>query len=114
VATPTVNLPERNSPFTTEIVKDTPAKIRDSARQFEALLIAQILRSVREPSGGWLACGDGQAGSSISDYAEQQLAHVLSASGGLGIASLIEQGLTGKAQPQTDRATASVAPDDPA
>lgn len=30
---------------------DDPAKVRDAAQQFEALLLSQILRSVRESSG---------------------------------------------------------------
>jgi hypothetical protein len=33
-----------------------PAKIRDAAQQFEALLLGQILRSARE-NGGWMGSG---------------------------------------------------------
>ena len=36
-----------------------PAKIRDAAQQFEALLIGQILRSARESGKGWLGSGGG-------------------------------------------------------
>ena len=69
-----------------------PAKIRDAAQQFEALLLGQILRSVRESSGGWL----GSAGSSsdcATEFAEQHVAAMLSQQGGLGLATLITQGL---------------------
>jgi peptidoglycan hydrolase FlgJ len=71
---------------------DTPAKIRDAAQQFEALLIGQILRTVRE-SGGWLGNSDSSSDCAM-DYAEQQLALVMAQRGGLGLADLIAKGLT--------------------
>lgn len=79
---------------------NSPDKIRDSARQFEALLIGQLMRTMRESSGGGLGSGDDQAGASMSEFAEQQMAQVLSANGGFGLASLIEQGLNQTAQPR--------------
>jgi len=36
---------------------DSPAKIHDAAQQFEALLLAQMLRSERESGNGWLGSG---------------------------------------------------------
>jgi len=71
---------------------DTPAKIQDAARQFEALLIGQILRTVHE-SGGWLGSSDG-ASDCAMDYAQQQLALAMAERGGLGLAGLIARGLT--------------------
>jgi flagellar protein FlgJ len=72
---------------------DDPAKVKDAAQQFEALLMGQILRSERESNGGgWLGSGSG-AGDSATDYAEQQLAAALAAGGGLGLADLIASGL---------------------
>jgi peptidoglycan hydrolase FlgJ len=68
-----------------------PTRIRDAAQQFEALLIGQILRSVRE-SGGWLGSTDASA-DSATEYAEQQFAAVLAKRGGLGLADLIARGL---------------------
>jgi Rod binding domain-containing protein len=59
-----------------------PARVHDAARQFEALLIGQILRSARQSSGGWLATGEDSSGECASDYAEQQFATVLSQQGG--------------------------------
>jgi flagellar protein FlgJ len=70
---------------------DDPAKVRDAAQQFEALLIGQILRSVRE-SGGWLASGEASS-DCATEYAEQQLAATLAHQGGLGMAELISKGL---------------------
>ena len=83
---------------------DSPAKIRESAKQFEALLIGQIMRTMRESSGGWLGSGEDQANVSMSEFAEQQMAQVLSSNGGFGLASLIEQGLSGlRRSPQLTR-----------
>jgi Rod binding domain-containing protein len=83
----------------------------ESARQFEALLIGQIMRTMRESAGGWLGSGEDQAGASMAEFAEQQMAQLLSASGGFGLASLIVQGLARSPQPQTlqDSASASSA-----
>lgn len=69
---------------------------REAAEQFEALLIGQLLRAARESSGsgGWLGTGEDHSSESIAEYAEQQVAGLLSSSGGLGLARLIEQGLT--------------------
>src|SRR6266700_1721880 len=70
-----------------------PARIRDAAQQFEALLLGQILRSVRESGGGgWLGSG-GSSSDCAADFAEQHLAAMMSQQGGLGLAGLIEQGL---------------------
>jgi flagellar protein FlgJ len=74
---------------------DTPEKVRDAARQFEALLIGQILRSARQGGAGWLG-GEDAAGEVATDYAEQHLATVLAQQGGLGLASLIAKGLERK------------------
>ena len=71
---------------------DTPERIRDAAQQFEALLMQQLLHTVRE-SGGWLGTGEDASGECATDFAEQQFAAALSAGGGLGLAGLIAGGL---------------------
>ena len=43
---------------TVAVPKDDPAKIRESAKQFEALLIGQMLKSMHDSEGGWLGTGD--------------------------------------------------------
>lgn len=73
--------------------KDDPAKVRDAAQQFEALLLGQLLRTVRESGNGWLGSGGDGAGDCAIELAEQQLAGLLALQGGLGLASLIEKGL---------------------
>jgi Rod binding domain-containing protein len=70
-----------------------PANARDAAQQFEALLLAQIMRSERESGNGWLGSGGDATGESAIDFAEQQLALLLSRQGGLGLAGLISSGL---------------------
>ena len=77
---------------------DTPAKARDAAQQFEALLIGQILRSARESGAGWFSDGEDPSGEVATDYAEQQFATVLAQKGGLGLADMIAKGL----QPKLD------------
>ena len=71
---------------------DSPERVKDAARQFEALLIGQMLRAAREGGSGWTGEKD-SASDCATEYAEQQFAAVLSHSGGLGLANLIAKGL---------------------
>jgi Rod binding domain-containing protein len=73
-------------------------KTADAARQFEALLIGQMLKSMRDSEGGWLGTGDDEASASAMEYAQEIFAQSLSANGGLGMAKLVMRGLepTGK------------------
>lgn len=96
IETPTVGTLAVDRPTISPVGRDNPGKILESARQFEALLIGQIMRGMRESAGGWLGSGEDQAGASIAEFAEQQMAQVLSAGGGFGLASLIAQGLVQK------------------
>jgi Rod binding domain-containing protein len=81
--------------------KSNPGKIENAAKQFESLLIAQILRSMHESgSASWLGTGDDQSGESAMELAEEQFAQALSSRGGLGLSRLIVQGL--KAQFKSD------------
>jgi peptidoglycan hydrolase FlgJ len=79
--------------------KDTPEKIRQAATEFEALLIAQLLKSARESGGGITGDGDEQdeTNSTMLELGEQQMAQALSSSGGLGIANMVVAGLTNHA-----------------
>ena len=76
--------------------KDTPEKIAKAASDFEALLIAQMLKSARESGGGMTGDSDEQdeTNSTLLELGEQQLAQALSNSGGLGIAKMVIAGLT--------------------
>ena len=70
-----------------------PAKIRDAAQQFEALLLNQILHSVHDGESGWLGSGGDSSGACASDFAEQQLASTIAQQGGLGLSKMITAGL---------------------
>src|ERR1700722_1291802 len=76
---------------------DTPEKISGVAKQFEALMIGQLLKSAREGSGGgWLGDEDNQddqTGSMVMELGEQGLAQAIAAHGGLGIAKMVTASL---------------------
>jgi len=69
-------------------------KINDAAHQFEALLIGQMLKSMRDSEGGWMGTGEDEAASSAMEYAQEMFAQALASNGGLGLANLIAKGLT--------------------
>src|SRR5947209_3208777 len=73
---------------------DDPAKIQKAAHQFEALLIGQMLKSMRDSEGGWMGTGDDESGSSAMEYAQEMFAQSLASSGGLGLATMVAKGLT--------------------
>jgi len=72
--------------------KDDPARVKDAARQFEALLIGQMLKGMRDSEGGWMGTGDDQSMSSAMEYAQEMFAQSLSAGGGLGLAKIVASG----------------------
>ena len=78
---------------------ERPKNVVEAARQFEALLIGQMLQSVRAESDGWMGSG-GDAGSQTSmDLAQEQFARVLSQHGGLGLSARIVDSLSSKPSP---------------
>ena len=72
--------------------KDDPARVKDAARQFEALLIGQMLKGMRDSEGGWLGTGDDESMSSAMEYGQEMFAQSLSAGGGLGLAKVVASG----------------------
>lgn len=97
LATPVPSL--RAQPGSQAGSKDTPEKIQKAAADFEALLIAQMLKSARESGGGMTGDADeeDETNSPMVELGEQQLAQTLSSSGGLGIAKMVIAGLTNHA-----------------
>ncbi len=67
-----------------------------AAKDFEALLIGQMLHSVREEGSGWLGTGDDEAGPAAFSFGEDQLAKAMAAGGGLGLSKVIAAGLAAK------------------
>jgi peptidoglycan hydrolase FlgJ len=67
-----------------------PSKARDAAKQFEALMIGQMLKSVRDAAAG---DDDDSTGATMLDVADQQFAQVLANNGGVGLARMVLGGL---------------------
>ena len=74
----------------------TPKDLLKAARDFEALLIAQLLRSAREDSGA-------AESDSLMEMAESQFASLLAANGGLGLAQIVAGGLSAQPPPPKPR-----------
>jgi len=76
---------------------DSPVKIEHAAKDFEALLINQMLQSAREAGGASLTGeddnGENQENSTLLELSQQQFAQALSSRGGLGIANMVIAGL---------------------
>ena len=83
-----------------------PQKLREAGRQFEALLITQLLQSARSNGAGWLGAPEDSTSDCATDFAEQQFAEALASSGGLGIARMIETSLREPAPPPEPSAPA--------
>ena len=76
------------APASMSAATPAPSKVEGAAKQFEALMIAQMLRTAREDTE------DGNSPSStMLDIADQQFSQVLANNGGLGLAKLIVKGL---------------------
>jgi Rod binding domain-containing protein len=67
-----------------------PTRLADAARQFEALLLGQILKTVQSSSSeGWLGTGEDQSAGSMMELGGEQFAQALATQGGLGLARMI-------------------------
>ena len=73
--------------------KDDPAKVMNAAKQFEALLVGQLMKSMQDSEGGWLGTGDDQSSSAAMEYGQEAFAQAMAASGGLGLAKMVATGL---------------------
>ena len=70
------------------------SKIATAAKQFEALLINEMIKSVREASDdGWLGGGTDSSAESAFGIAESQFAQTIADKGGLGLAKTIRHAL---------------------
>ena len=76
------------------VAEPKPTKIEDAARQFESILIAQMLRSGRESASGIGEEDESDSGgSTMLEVAEQQFAQMLSRQGGIGLTQMVVAGL---------------------
>lgn len=95
-----INLVSTNTAGIPSRPKDDPAKIKDAAKQFEALLIGQMMKSMHDADGGWLGTGSDESASSAMEYGQEMFAQSLASNGGLGLASMVAKGLRPPVEPQ--------------
>ena len=76
-----------------------PARIEDAAKQFEALLIGQMLRSAREAASG---DDDDSTRSTMLDIGDQQFSKLLANNGGMGLARMVVSGLEQSTREKTN------------
>jgi Rod binding domain-containing protein len=69
-----------------------PKNAADAAKQFEALLIAQLLRNAHGSSSS-MGGEEDSTSETMWDVAAQQFSQLLAEKGGLGLATLITRGL---------------------
>lgn len=82
-----------NAIDTTPPVDAAQMKRAGAARDFEALLVGQMLRAVREEGSGWLGTGEDQSSEAAFGLGEEQLALAIAAGGGFGLSKIIDEGL---------------------
>jgi Rod binding domain-containing protein len=75
------------------------AALHKAASQFEALFVAQMLRSVRESA----QTGSDESSSAMRDIADEQFAQALAEGGGLGLARTIEASFQPAARPPANQ-----------
>jgi hypothetical protein len=73
-----------------------PKTIEAAAKQFEALMIAQLLKEARGSEGGWLGSGEDSGNATAAELAEEQFAQALAANGGLGLSKQIVASLSAR------------------
>lgn len=97
---------------TTPTPKSNETKIADAARQFEALMIGQILKSAHgSGSGGWLGAGDDDDSSSTAiQMAEEYLGQAVASGGGLGIARMVVRDVAATAPKSASSGTTPTIP----
>ena len=76
-------------------------KASGAAKQFEALLIAQMLKTMREEGSGWLGTGDDKTADSAMSMAEEHMASAISAAGGFGLSKVVAKDLEAPAVNRT-------------
>jgi Rod binding domain-containing protein len=72
-------------------------KLADAARQFEALLLAEMLRVSRGGGSGWLGAGEGEDSMSCAmEMAQEYLAQALADQGGIGLVPYVKEHLASR------------------
>ena len=81
--------------FASDVGQPDTEKLRrtGAAGDFEALLVSQLMKSIREEGSGWLGTGEDKAVDAAFGLAENEFARAISGAGGFGLAKVIEKGL---------------------
>ena len=88
------------APITTDVLTNRPdksTKIESAAKEFEAMMISQMLKAAHAAGGSSWSGDEDDANSTLTDMGEQQLAQALASGGGLGLAKMVVAGLSGHA-----------------
>ncbi len=80
-----------------------PRTVAEAARQFEALLIGELLKSARGGEDGWLGSGEDPGDATAAGRSEEQFAQARAQSGGLGLGARIAGSLAAAAPAHKDQ-----------
>jgi len=95
-----INAAKANVPSTQ---KDS--RVHKAAQQFEALMIGEMMKTVREGGEeGWLGSGDGTGDDTAIGMAESQFSQAMASNGGLGLAHMIETTVSRQQGGHTEKA----------
>ena len=85
--------------------KSTPERVAAAAKEFEAVLIEQMLKEARTSSG--LSEEQDQASTTLREIADQQFARLIASQGGLGVTKVLLESLKKNAAPAPEAGTAN-------
>ena len=85
--------PTPSAGMTEAAAVDDPAKVKQAAREFEAIWLEQMLHSARPSDESSLSGEADSTRDMVLDMADQQVARMLAAQGGLGLAAMVQSGL---------------------
>jgi len=75
-----------------------PQNLQEAARQFEALMIGELLKAARSDENGWLGSGEDNGDATSAGLAEEQFAQALAQNGGLGLSAQITASISKQAK----------------
>ena len=88
--------------------KSAPERVAAAAKEFEAVLIEQMLKEARTSSG--LSEEQDQASATLREIADQQFARLIASNGGLGVTKVLLESLKKNAAMGTEPAGPTPAP----
>ena len=86
--------------------KSTPERVAAAAKEFEAVLIEQMLKEARSSSG--LSEEQDQASATLREIADQQFARLIASQGGLGVTKVLLESLKKSAAPDAEGSPGAV------